>query len=327
MPFTPKDWQDKPSTATPINSFELERIEAAIQVATATGEANTTAIGGKAPTVHTHTAVQISDSTGVGRSILVAVDAAAVRAAAGVVDATAVAKGLVQLAGDLGGSAAAPTVPGLTGKAPLASPVFTGVVETPAVKITGGSPGVGKVLTGTDGVGNANWQTPSGGGSNTAVGNRQTLPASEVYVAGISIAAGFLAVGSRYRMRLLFSYPGTNSTTTVRIKYGSAGTTADTTIHTATYTGSAGADVAEVDVEVGIDVINAATGAISVFTRMTRDLGTGAGTGFHNAAGIPQSITQTTTLDTTAARTLGVSVQESTAVVVLVGATIQLIRQ
>lgn len=41
-------------------------------------------------------------------------------------DATTTAKGVVQLAGDLGGTAAAPTVPGLAGKAPLASPAFTG---------------------------------------------------------------------------------------------------------------------------------------------------------------------------------------------------------
>ena len=325
MPFTPKDWQDKPSTATPINSFELERIEAAIQVATATGEANTTAIGGKAPTVHTHTAVQISDSTGVGRSILVAVDAAAVRAAAGVVDATAVAKGLVQLAGDLGGSAAAPTVPGLTGKAPLASPVFTGVVETPAVKITGGSPGVGKVLTGTDGLGNASWQTAAGGGATTAVGLRQALPAADTYIAGIPISAGTLQVGSRYRMKLLFSYPVTTSTTTIRVRYGAAGSTADTAIHTATFTGNYSADTAEVNIEVSVDVINAATGAISVFTRMTREQSQSTN-GFHNTTGTPCSTSQTTTLDTTAARTLGVSVQESGANVVLVAATLQLIR-
>ena len=325
MPFTPKDWQDKPSTATPINSFELERIEAAIQVATATGEANTTAIGGKAPTVHTHTAVQISDSTGVGQSILVAVDAAAVRAAAGVVDATAVAKGLVQLAGDLGGSAAAPTVPGLAAKAPLASPVFTGVVETPAVKITGGSPGVGKVLTGTDGAGNANWQTPAGGGSTTAVGNRQTLAVADTYIAGIPISAGTLQVGSLYRMKLLFSYPVTTSTTTIRVRYGAAGSTADTAIHTATFTGNASADTAEVNIEVSVDVINAATGAISVFTRMTREQSQSTN-GFHNTTGTPCSTSQTTTLDTTAARVLGVSVQENATGVTLLAATLQLIR-
>lgn len=38
------------------------------------------------------------------------------------------------------------------------------------VKITGGSPGVGKVLT-SDGTGLASWQNPSGGGGNVATGN------------------------------------------------------------------------------------------------------------------------------------------------------------
>ena len=325
MPFTPKDWQDKPSTATPINSFELERIEAAIQVATATGEANTTAIAGKAPTVHTHTAVQISDSTGVGQSILVAVDAAAVRAAAGVVDATAVAKGLVQLAGDLGGSAAAPTVPGLAAKAPLASPVFTGVVETPAVKITGGSPGVGKVLTGTDGLGNASWQTAAGGGATTAVGLRQALPAADTYICSLAIGAGTLTVGSRYRLKLFFGYSLTTANTTIRVRYGAAGSTADTAIHTATFTGNASADTAEVDIEIGVDVINAATGAITVISRMSRDLGQ-TSNGFHTSTGTPTATTQTTTLDTTAARVLGVSVQENATGVTLLAATLQLIR-
>ena len=44
----------------------------------------------------------------------------------GAVDATTTTKGSVQLAGDLSGTASAPTVPGLAGKAPLASPSFTG---------------------------------------------------------------------------------------------------------------------------------------------------------------------------------------------------------
>lgn len=44
-------------------------------------------------------------------------------------DASTTSKGIVQLAGDLGGTAAAPTVPGLASKAPLASPTFTGTVS------------------------------------------------------------------------------------------------------------------------------------------------------------------------------------------------------
>ena len=51
-------------------------------------------------------------------------------ASATIVDADATTKGKIQLAGDLGGTAAAPTVPGLALKAPLASPTFTGTVTT-----------------------------------------------------------------------------------------------------------------------------------------------------------------------------------------------------
>lgn len=46
-------------------------------------------------------------------------------------NATTSAPGLVQLAGDLGGTATAPTVPGLGNKAPLANPVFTGTPQAP----------------------------------------------------------------------------------------------------------------------------------------------------------------------------------------------------
>jgi hypothetical protein len=71
-------------------------------------------------------------------------------------DATTLAKGVIQLAGDLGGTAASPTVPGLANKAPIASPTFTGTVTTPALKVTGGSPAAGKLLT-SDASGNATW--------------------------------------------------------------------------------------------------------------------------------------------------------------------------
>lgn len=53
--------------------------------------------------------------------------------------------------------------------APIASPTFTGTVTTPLIKITGGSPGSGKVLT-ADADGDATWETPTGGGGATAAG-------------------------------------------------------------------------------------------------------------------------------------------------------------
>jgi hypothetical protein len=50
-------------------------------------------------------------------------------AGATIADADALSKGKIQLAGDLAGTAAAPTVPGLILKANLASPAFTGTVS------------------------------------------------------------------------------------------------------------------------------------------------------------------------------------------------------
>jgi hypothetical protein len=52
-------------------------------------------------------------------------------ASATITDATTIAKGKLQLAGDLAGTADAPTVPGLALKAPIASPTFTGTVTAP----------------------------------------------------------------------------------------------------------------------------------------------------------------------------------------------------
>jgi hypothetical protein len=52
-------------------------------------------------------------------------------ATATIPDATTSAKGKIQLAGDLAGTSAAPTVPGLALKAPIASPTFTGTVTAP----------------------------------------------------------------------------------------------------------------------------------------------------------------------------------------------------
>jgi uncharacterized protein (TIGR02145 family) len=62
------------------------------------------------------------------KSVKTYVDAQVVGAT--IADADANTKGKIQLAGDLAGTAAAPTVPGLTLKAPLASPTFTGTVTT-----------------------------------------------------------------------------------------------------------------------------------------------------------------------------------------------------
>ncbi|MEN9959470.1 MAG: hypothetical protein RLZZ474_1714, partial [Bacteroidota bacterium] len=52
-------------------------------------------------------------------------------ASATIVDADASTRGKIQLTGDLGGTASSPTVPGLTAKANIASPTFTGTVTSP----------------------------------------------------------------------------------------------------------------------------------------------------------------------------------------------------
>jgi hypothetical protein len=52
-------------------------------------------------------------------------------------DADATTKGVLKLTGDLGGTAASPTVPGLAAKAPLASPALTGTPTAPTA--TGGT--------------------------------------------------------------------------------------------------------------------------------------------------------------------------------------------
>lgn len=72
-------------------------------------------------------------ATTVGTDVTVTVNSGATP------DATTIAKGVVQLAGDLGGTAALPTVPGLALKAPIASPTFTGVVTAPTFSGSGAS--------------------------------------------------------------------------------------------------------------------------------------------------------------------------------------------
>jgi hypothetical protein len=95
-------------------------------------------------------------------------------------NATTSAPGLVQLAGDLGGTSTSAVAPALantsnvqsvvnaiiatntnvTNKAPIASPTFTGKVTTPALQVTTGSGTANQVLT-SDTSGNATWATPT----------------------------------------------------------------------------------------------------------------------------------------------------------------------
>lgn len=81
-------------------------------------------------------------------------------------------------------------------KAPLASPIFTGTVTTPLIKITGGTPGAGKVLT-SDAAGLASWQTASGGLGGSGTANyvskftaASTLGNSIIYDNGTNVGIG-----------------------------------------------------------------------------------------------------------------------------------------
>lgn len=89
-------------------------------------------------------------------------------------DADAITKGKLQLAGDLGGTAASPIVPSLALKAPLASPTFTGTVTLPAVTAPGAGTqsekfGASSSANGAQGVA-LGYAAAAGGANGIAVG-------------------------------------------------------------------------------------------------------------------------------------------------------------
>jgi hypothetical protein len=132
--------------------------------------ATQTALDGKAASSHTHTLDNLSDVSASGatdgQSLVFNSGTwgpATVSAGAPAVnDATDSTKGVVQLAGDLGGTAAAPTVPGLAGKANTSH-------THAAADITSGVIGTARLGSGTaDNTtylrGDGTWATPSTGG-------------------------------------------------------------------------------------------------------------------------------------------------------------------
>jgi hypothetical protein len=99
------------------------------------------------------------------------VDAAVTNAT--IVDANAITKGKIQLAGDLAGTAALPTVPGLVLKAPLASPAFTGTVT-----------GIDKAMVGLSNVDDtADADKAISTATNTALGSKEATANKSIDVA------------------------------------------------------------------------------------------------------------------------------------------------
>jgi hypothetical protein len=130
-----------PTAPTPTSNDNSTKIAttAFVQAATS-GIALQTSLDGKAdknsptftgtPVLPAET-IGVTQSTGDNSTKLATTAFVTSSVSAGVQNATATALGKIQLAGDLGGSAASPTVPGLALKAPLASPTFTGTPVLP----------------------------------------------------------------------------------------------------------------------------------------------------------------------------------------------------
>jgi hypothetical protein len=96
-------------------------------------------------------------------------------ASATIADADATTKGKIQLAGDLAGTAAAPSVPGLTLKAPIASPTFTGSVTAPIYAST--------PQTLTDAA-TIDWNPTNGLNASVTLGGNRTLSFSSMPAIG-----------------------------------------------------------------------------------------------------------------------------------------------
>lgn len=123
---------------------------------------------------------------------------------ASVADATATSKGAVQLAGDLGGTAAAPTVPGLAAKANDTAVVHNSGIETIAGTKTFSSPVVIAAPTAADHAATKNYvDTGLGGKANTThahaiadVTNLQTALNSKVAASEKGSANGVATLGA-----------------------------------------------------------------------------------------------------------------------------------
>ena len=121
------------SRATSAENTNATAIDAEKTRATAAEASNAAAISLKENSANKSTDTDLSDATNTKFPTEAAVKAYVDTkvAAATIADADASTKGKIQLAGDLAGTAAAPTVPGLSSKAPINNPTFTGLPSAP----------------------------------------------------------------------------------------------------------------------------------------------------------------------------------------------------
>ena len=204
-------------------------------------------------------------------------------ASATITDATTIAKGKIQLAGDLAGTADAPTVPGLALKAPIASPTFTGTVTAPIYASTpqaltdaatiSWNPANGLNASVTLG-GNRTLSfsaTPAVGSYGTLVvsqdatgGRTITLPTTSNKVLG-STSTTTIALSSAANAKdiLNFYYDGTNCYWNIGQGYGTAATVASTNLATS--------------VSGTLEVANGGTGLSTTPANGQIDIGNGTG--------------------------------------------------
>jgi hypothetical protein len=157
-----------------------------------------TTVAGRTGAV-TISGTDITDFTTTGRALGMATSAANARTLIGASDL---------VIGTTGTTAAAGNDSRIVGAAQKAGAVFTGTVETPTLKVTGGSPGSGKLLT-SDASGNATWQ-PAGGAQ----------PYSEAYVAGSTVLTASNSVATQDIVAVTTDAAHTFSTTGITVPAG-----------------------------------------------------------------------------------------------------------